>query len=75
MEAKEDLVKIYTDVEASVILLKARLQEVGITSMYKNDFSDAWIGTAPSMFTLYIQKSDFVTAEPLIRDFINTNKA
>jgi len=75
MKAKEDLIKIYTGVEASIVLLKARLQEAGITSLYKNDFSDAWLGTAPSMFTLYIEKSDFAKAEPFIRDFININNA
>lgn len=74
MKAKEDLTKIYTGVEASVILLKARLKEVGITSLYKNDFSDAWLGTAPPMFTLYIERSDFAKAEPFIRDFIDINK-
>jgi hypothetical protein len=74
MKVKEDLTKIYTGVEASVVLLKARLQEVGISSLYKNDSSDAWLGTAPSMFTLYIEKSDVAKAEPFIRDFISANK-
>ena len=73
MEAKEDLIKIYTGVELSVILLKARLEEIGISSLVKNDFSDAWLGAAPTMSTLYIEKSDFEKAEPFVRDFINTN--
>ena len=44
-----------------------------ISSLVKNDFSDAWLGAAPTMSTLYIEKSDFAKAEPFVRDFINTN--
>lgn len=74
MKANKDLVKIYTGVEESVLLLKSHLEKAGIKSLYKNDFSDAWLGTAPALVTLYIEKIDFKSAEPLVQDFLNNSR-
>jgi hypothetical protein len=70
MEENDALINIYAGTEASVLLLKARLEEIGISALMKNDLSDAWLGTAPSTVNLYIQESDFKEAGPIIREFI-----
>jgi hypothetical protein len=39
MKKIKDLVKIYTGPETSAILLKAQLEELGIYTLTKNDFT------------------------------------
>jgi hypothetical protein len=65
---KESLIKVFTGSEASVILLKGRLEKIGIDSFIKNDSNDASLGTAPQLVDLYINKSEFKKAELLIRE-------
>lgn len=69
------LIKVYTGTEASALVLMARLGETGISPLIKNDFSDSWLLTAPSIVTMYIRKSDFKEAEPIVREFISNNKS
>ena len=72
-----DLIRIFTGSEVSVILLKGELEQIGIQAMMQNDFdaglSAGFVGGAPSAVDLYIQESDFSKAEPIINEFINNN--
>lgn len=70
---KESLIKVFTGSEASVILLKSRLEEIGVDSFIKNDSNDAALGTAPQLVDLYIDKSKLMKAEPLIREMSQNN--
>jgi hypothetical protein len=70
MKHDDDLIKVFYGVEASAILLKARLEEIGITALIKNDSASAFLGVLPQEVDLYIQKSDFRDAEPVINDFL-----
>jgi hypothetical protein len=72
MKEDNNIVKIYSGDEASVLHLKARLEQAGITSLSKNDLPDAWFGTVPPALNLYIQESDMKEAEPIIREFIKS---
>ena len=74
MKESDNLIKVYTGAEASVILLKGELEQIGISPLIKNDFSDAWLGVTPPAITLYIQEQDIREAEPIIREFIQNHK-
>jgi|WetSurMetagenome_2_1015567.scaffolds.fasta_scaffold590743_1 hypothetical protein len=65
---KESFIKVFIGSEASVILLKSRLEEIGVDSFFKNDSYDANLGTAPQLIDLYINKGDLKKAEPLIKE-------
>jgi hypothetical protein len=70
MKKKNNLIKVFTGPEASTILLKARLEETGISALIKNDSSSAFFGASPPVIDLYIQESDLKDAEPVISEFI-----
>ena len=74
MKMKNDIIKIYTGTEVSVIYLKGILEEIGITAMIKDNFqssiSAGFVEGTPSAIDLFIQKSDLKKAEPIIKDFI-----
>lgn len=79
MKEGNNLVRIFTGNEISVILLKGELEENGITALIQNDFqsgiSAGFSGGVPSAIDLYIQESDLFQAEPIVNDFIqNTNE-
>ena len=78
MKDKNELVRIYTGSEISVIHLKGELEEAGIQSMMQNDFDaglSAGFGSGvPSAVDLYIQESDLKNAKPIIDEFIKTNE-
>lgn len=69
MEKENTLVRVYTGPEASAILLKSMLEELGIYALTKNDFSGAYLGVAPLSIDLFIRESDLDKAEPVLRDF------
>jgi hypothetical protein len=79
MKEKNKLVRVYTGTEITVILLKGLLEEIGITSTIQNNYKSGvevgFIGGVQSAIDLYIQLSDFETAEPIIRDFIAKNNS
>jgi hypothetical protein len=70
MEENNNLIKAYAGNEASVLLLKPRLEGSGISSLIKNDYSGAWSGGFIPAVDLYIEKSDLKEAESIIKDFI-----
>jgi hypothetical protein len=78
MENENGIIRVYTGTEISVIHLKEELEESGISVMLQNDFgsgvSAGFVGGVPSAIDLYILKSDFDKAEPIIKDFIENIK-
>jgi len=78
MKEKNKLVKVYTGTEVTVLLLKDLLEDIGVTSTIQNNYKSGievgFVGGVQSAIDLFIQQSDFATAEPLIRDFIAKNK-
>jgi hypothetical protein len=79
MKTKNKLVKVYTGTEVTVLLLKDLLEDIGVTSTIQNNYKSGievgFVGGVQSAIDLFIQQSDFETAEPLIRDFIAKNKS
>jgi hypothetical protein len=78
MKERDKLIKVYTGTEVTVILLKELLEEIGVTSTIQNNYKSGvevgFVGGVQSAIDLFIQQSDFETAEPVIRDFIVLNK-
>jgi hypothetical protein len=74
MKDSDDLIRVYTGTEVSVIHLKEELEESGISVLLQNDFqsgiSAGFVGGVPSSIDLYINKSDVEIADPIIKDFI-----
>jgi hypothetical protein len=66
MEREEKLIKVFAGTEAKALLLKARLEEAGISALVKNDSQDAFFGTAPAVVDLYIRNADRLKAAPLL---------
>jgi len=79
MKEKNKLIRVYTGTEVTVILLKELLEEIGVSSTIQNNYKSGvevgFVGGVQSAIALYIQHSDFETAEPVIRDFIAQNKS
>ncbi|HEY6063176.1 MAG TPA: DUF2007 domain-containing protein [Chitinophagaceae bacterium] len=73
MKDYDNLIKAYAGNEAAVLLLKARLEEAGISALVKNDYSAAWYLAVPPAIDLYIEESDLKEAEPIIKDFLKDN--
>jgi len=77
MKKADNLIRIFTGSEVLVIILKEQLEEVGISSLIKNDYqsgiSVGFVASVPSAIDLYIQESDLTEAEPIINEFIQTN--
>lgn len=73
MKKENDLIRIFTGDEISVIYLKERLEEIGIGALIKNDFQSGltvgFVGGVPSAVDLYIRESDLKEAEPIIKEF------
>lgn len=67
---KENLIKVFAGAESTVILLKTRLEEIGINCIIKNDSSDAFLGTAPLVIDLYINEEDLKRAKPIIQSIV-----
>lgn len=73
MKKEKDLISVFTGPEASAILLKSRLEEIGIFTLTKNDFSGSFLGVVQPSVDLYIKESDLKRAGPLIREFTKEN--
>jgi len=79
MKERNKLVKVYTGTEMTVTLLKELLEEIKVASTIQNNYKSGvevgFVGGVQSSVDLFIQQSDFDTAEPVIRDFIDQNKS
>jgi hypothetical protein len=78
MKKGNNLIRVFTGTEVLVILLKERLEEVGISALIKDDFQSGitvgFVGGVPSAIDLYIQESDLLEAEPIINEFVQDNQ-
>ena len=78
MKEKNKLIRVYTGTEITVILLKGRLEEIGISAIIQNDYKSGinagFVGGVQSAIDLYIQQFDYKKAEPIISEFIQNNK-
>jgi hypothetical protein len=75
MKKEKNLIRVFTGPEASAILLKSRLEEIGVFTLTKNDFSGSFLGVVPPSVDLYINESDLKRAVLLIREFTKENNA
>ena len=77
MKEKSNLFRVYSGTELTVNLLKDELEKFGISSMIQNDFnsgvSAGFSGGVPSSIDLFIQELDLEKAEPILREFRETN--
>lgn len=73
MKKGNDLIRVFTGTEVSVIYLKERLEEIGIGALIKNDFQSGltvgFVSGVPSVVDLYIRESDLKEAEQIIKEF------
>jgi hypothetical protein len=78
MKEKNKLIRVYSGTEVSVILLKGRLEEIGISALIQNDYKSGidagFVGGVQSAIDLYIQQFDYKKAESIISEFIQNNK-
>ncbi len=78
MKEKDHLIRVFTGTEITVNLLKAELEDAGISGMIQNDFnsgvSAGFSGGIPTAIDLYIQESDLESAEPIVHEFKQINK-
>jgi hypothetical protein len=77
MTKGNNLVKVFTGSEVSVILLKGELEENGIAAIIRNEYQSGitagFLGGVPSAIDLYINESDFKQVEPIINEFVKNN--
>lgn len=74
MNENDNIIRVYSGTEASVIILREMLEEAGISSLVKNDSSSAFLGTVPGIVDLYIEEKDLISAGPLLDDFKKKNR-
>ncbi|MBL7969581.1 MAG: DUF2007 domain-containing protein [Prolixibacteraceae bacterium] len=72
------LVRIFTGSSIIVNLLKDELENNGIAALIQDDFNSGTIagfsGGIPSSVELFVQKADLEKAEPIIKEFTQTNQ-
>ncbi len=77
MKAGDELIRVFTGSEVSVILLKGELEEIGVGSIVQNDYvsgiSVGFMGGTPTSVDLFIEESDLEVAKPIIDEFIHNN--
>lgn len=73
MKNEDNLIRVFSGSEVSVILLKAKLEEAGVSAMIQNDFqsglSAGFAGSTPTGVDLYIREGDLALAEPILSEF------
>jgi hypothetical protein len=74
MVKTNNLIKVFIGEEASAILLKSRLEEIGISVLIKNDSPLSFYGGSPPSVDLYIQESYLEKAKPIISEYPLNNK-
>jgi hypothetical protein len=73
---QNEMVRIYSDTEINVNMLRAELTKIGIPSLIKNEFQSglmAGFGASPNAVDLYVNSSDLEEASSLIQD-LNQDK-
>jgi len=73
---QNEMVRVYTDTEINVNMMRAELAKIGIPSLVKNEFRSglmAGFGASPNAVDLYVNSSDIEKASLLIED-LNPDK-
>ena len=68
---KNEMVRVYSDTEITINMLKAELAKIEIPSLVKNEFRSglmAGFGAAPNAVDLFVDSENVEQAELLIRD-------
>lgn len=73
MKNDDKLVRVFSGSEVSVILLKAKLEEAGVSAIIQNDFqsglSAGFAGSTATGVDLYIREGDLNLADPILQEF------
>jgi len=71
------MIRVFTGTEVTVIILKGKLEAIGISVLIRNNFQSeiaaGFVGGVPSAVDVYIQEIDLKDAEPIINEFIQNN--
>lgn len=71
---KDDLRGVYSGTEASVLLLKGKLDMIGVSSVIKKDSKAGTWGSVAENIDLFIEPEDLKEAEPVIHQFMHREK-
>lgn len=74
MKEEDNLISIYSGNEASVHLLKGKLDRVGISSEIRKESQAGYWGVVPDNIELFINSSDKEQAKPVLDEFLHTDK-
>jgi hypothetical protein len=78
METKSELVRVFAGSEITVNLLQYELKKEGISTniINKNDVGDSFGAPAGTPYTvdLYILDTDLEKADPIVKEFLKTNR-
>jgi hypothetical protein len=78
METKSELVRVFAGSEITVNLLQYELEKEGIltSAINTNDVGTSFGAPAGTPYTvdLYILDSDLEKADPIVKEFLKTNK-
>lgn len=72
------MIKVFSGSQVTIEYLKARLEEIGIGSVIKNDFQSgiiAGFGAVPSTVELFIDESNLSEANEIIIEFSENQKS
>lgn len=71
---KDYLKGVYSGTEASVLLLKGKLDMIGVSSVINKDSKAGTWGSVAENIDLYIEPGDLKDAEPVIHEFMHNEK-
>lgn len=71
---KNDLISIYTGTEASALLLKAKLERAGISSIIRKASNAGTWGVVPDNIDLLVESKEQKEAVPVLNEFLRSNK-
>lgn len=75
MKDRDNLIRLYSGNEPLISILRVSLEDIGITTLVKNDSITAYLdGSQPRLTDLYIQEKDLEKAEPVVKEFIKKNE-
>jgi hypothetical protein len=78
METKNKLIRVFAGSEITLNLLSSELQKEGIPTEIINEYEQSnfrgFSTGTPYSVDLYILDTDMEKAEPIVKDFMKTNK-
>jgi hypothetical protein len=76
MKKENNLIKVFTGTEVSVILLKGKLEQIGIPAVIRNKYQSgvaaSFYAGIPTAIDVYIQETDMNEVEPIIDNLYNS---